>query len=206
MRTGGDGPELTVVPANRASWSDLTAVIAAARCHDTPCHCQRFKILARDWYATDPDERAHRLREQTDCENPDADATSGLVGYLDGEAVGWCAVQPRIAYPRLRVTRVAWSGRDEDKNDPSVWAITCVLVRNGYRRRHFTYPLVAAAVDHAGAHGARALEGYPMITTPGQDITWGELHVGPRGAFTAAGFRQVARPTTRRVVMRIDFR
>ena len=44
-----------------------------------------------------------------------------------------------------------------------------------------------------------------MITTPGHDITWGELSVGPQGAFAAAGFRQVTHPTTRRLVMRLDF-
>jgi hypothetical protein len=44
-----------------------------------------------------------------------------------------------------------------------------------------------------------------MITVPGQEITWGELHVGSRNAFAAAGFREVTRPTTRRVVMRLDF-
>jgi hypothetical protein len=44
-----------------------------------------------------------------------------------------------------------------------------------------------------------------MITEPGQEITWGELHVGSRSIFAAAGFAEVSRPTLRRVVMRIDF-
>ena len=55
------------------------------------------------------------------------------------------------------------------------------------------------------ARGARALEGYPMITHPGHDIAWGELHVGSRSIFAAAGFSEVHQPTLRRVVMRIDF-
>ncbi len=53
--------------------------------------------------------------------------------------------------------------------------------------------------------GARALEGYPMIPKPGQDISWGELHVGNRKVFAAAGFIEVSHPTPLRVVMRIDF-
>ena len=53
--------------------------------------------------------------------------------------------------------------------------------------------------------GARALEGYPMITEPGREITWGELHVGSRSIFADAGFEEVSHPTLRRVVMRIDF-
>jgi hypothetical protein len=44
-----------------------------------------------------------------------------------------------------------------------------------------------------------------MLTEPGQEITWGELHVGSRSIFAAAGFAEVSRPSRRRVVMRIDF-
>jgi hypothetical protein len=43
-----------------------------------------------------------------------------------------------------------------------------------------------------------------MITRPGKEITWGELHVGSRSSFADAGFTEVSRPMLRRVVMRID--
>jgi hypothetical protein len=44
-----------------------------------------------------------------------------------------------------------------------------------------------------------------MITQPGKEITWGEVHVGTRQVFEDAGFEEVSRPTIRRVVMRIAF-
>ena len=44
-----------------------------------------------------------------------------------------------------------------------------------------------------------------MITSPGRRSPAGELHVGSRSIFAAAGFAEVSRPTLRRVVMRIDF-
>ncbi|MEU6412688.1 hypothetical protein [Microbispora sp. NPDC046933] len=44
-----------------------------------------------------------------------------------------------------------------------------------------------------------------MITWPGVEITWGELHVGSRDVFLDAGFTEVSRPTLRRAVVRIDF-
>jgi hypothetical protein len=44
-----------------------------------------------------------------------------------------------------------------------------------------------------------------MVTQPGVEITWGELHVGSRSIFADAGMRHVAEPSKRRVVMRIDF-
>jgi hypothetical protein len=64
---------------------------------------------------------------------------------------------------------------------------------------------LVASVGYARGRGARALEAYSMITQPGNEITWGELHVGARQAFEDAGFVAVSRPTVRRVVMRIDF-
>jgi GNAT superfamily N-acetyltransferase len=200
----GPATEVTVVPANEASWADLQAVFGT-RGDPARCQCQWYKIPNKDWRSVPVDERAHRLRQQTDCGHPGSDTTSGLVAYLDGEPAGWCAVEPRTAYTRLLRTRVPWSERSEDRDDDSVWAVTCFVTRSGFRRRGVSRALAAAAVDFARRRGARAVEGYPMITQPGQEITWGELHVGSRSAFAAAGFTEVTRPTVRRVVMRIDF-
>ncbi|TCP52582.1 acetyltransferase (GNAT) family protein [Tumebacillus sp. BK434] len=198
------GGSISVVPANEASWEDLEAVLGAARCHSGRCYCQRYKIPVSKWNQIDDDERAFLLRAETNCGNPEAGTTSGLLAYLDDEPVGWCAIEPRIAYKKLSSSRVPWAGRNEDKQDEGVWAITCFLIRNGYRRRGITYELTRAAVEFARKRGARAVEGYPMITVPDKEITWGELHVGSRNAFAAAGFREVTRPTERRVVMRLD--
>jgi GNAT superfamily N-acetyltransferase len=82
--------------------------------------------------------------------------------------------------------------------------VTCFVTRAGFRRRGISYALARAAVDFARERGARALEGYPMVTDPGKDITWGELHVGSRSIFEAAGLEEVSHPTLRRVVMRIE--
>ena len=195
---------ITVVPANQASWEDLQAVFGT-RGDPARCQCQWFKFRDMQWRSIPVEERAHRLREQTDCGHPESDTTTGIVAYLDGEPVGWCAIEPRTAYPRLLKMRVPWSGRKEDTADDTVWSVTCFVVRTGYRRSGVSYALAAAAVEFARERGARALEGYPMITSPDQDVTWGELFVGSRRAFAAAGFREVSHPTTRRVVMRVDF-
>jgi GNAT superfamily N-acetyltransferase len=195
---------ISVVPANQASWDDLRAVFGE-RGNASWCQCQWFKIRDKDWRDGETGERAERLREQTGCGDPDAPATSGLVAYLDGEPVGWCAVEPRTAYVRLRFARVPWKGRDEDRDDAGVWAVTCFVTRTGFRRRGVSRALAAAAVGFARERGARALEGYPLLLRPGQEATWGELYVGSAGVFEAAGFTEVSRPTQRRAVMRIDF-
>jgi GNAT superfamily N-acetyltransferase len=196
--------QLSIIPANQASWADLQAVFGTA---DYPgmCYCQHYKTRDCHWSSLSGEERHRRLREQTRCDDPRAQTTSGLVGYLGQEPVGWVAVEPRTAYPRLPKVRTVWSGRQEDKTDDGVWAVTCFVTRKGYRKRGITYALAAATVGFARDQGARALEAYPMITSPGKEITWGELHVGSRQVFADAGFTEVSHPSPRRVVMRMDF-
>jgi GNAT superfamily N-acetyltransferase len=198
---------LAVRPANEASWEDLEAVFGT-RGPGARCWCQRYRLSPGESFGGFPaEERAARLRDQTDCGNAGSGTTSGLVAYDvtrdPAEPVGWCAVAPRSSYDGLvRVFRVPWEGRDEDRADDSVWAITCFLVRAGHRRRGVSRALAVAAVEHARASGARAVEAYPITRT---DVISEELHVGTVATFEAAGMLEVARPGTRRAVMRLDF-
>lgn len=210
-----DLADFRVVPASRANFDDLQAAFGA-RGMGSRCQCQRYKLQPGESFANVPvEELAHRLRQQTgdDADTPattqstdtsDSAETSGLVGYLGEDLVGWCAVEPRTAYAGLlRVAKVPWEGRNEDRGDGSIWAITCLFVRAGHRRRGISRALALAAVDHARGRGASALEAYPVTTTAG--VIAVERHVGTVATFAEAGLRQVRQPTPRRVVMRIDY-
>ena len=125
-----------------------------------------------------------------------AETTSGLVAYLDGEPVGWCAVEPRIGLPGARAEHPRpLGGPRRGQGRRQRLGGDLLLDAAGFRRRGISRALARAAVDFARERGARALEGYPMLTEPGQDITWGELHVGSRSIFAAAGFAEVSHPT-----------
>ena len=145
---------ISVLPANKARWEDLQAVLGT-RDDTFRCQCQRYKMPPGEAWASFPvEERADRLRAQTRCGHPEADTTSGLVAYLDGEPVGWCAVEARSAYPRLRSKcRVPWDGRSEDKAAASVWAVTCFVTRAASGAAGSA---ALAAVDFARERGARA--------------------------------------------------
>jgi GNAT superfamily N-acetyltransferase len=197
-------PALTFRPANEAAWEDVQKVFgkrgAASR-----CQCQRQVLGDHDWWPMAVDERAERLREQTNVGHPDAPDTAGLVAYLDGEPVGWVAVAPRTTYRRLLGSNVPWADRNEDKADDTVWSVACFVVRAGFRGQGLSYELAQAAVEFARRRGAAAVEGYPIVARQGQKITWDEASVGTSQVFRAANLRQVSSPTVRRRVMRLDF-
>lgn len=201
-RMAGVERGIVCVPANEAPWADLEAVLGGVGA-SRQCWCQRYKLHRGEAFRRFPaEERADRLREQTHAGQPDSRETSGLVAYVDGEAVGWCAVEPRPAYHGMvRNQKVPWEGRDEDRTDESVWAITCFVTRPGHRRRGVAHALARAAAGFARDRGARAVEGYPI--DPANALPE-ELHVGTVGVFRDAGFREVVRPTLRRTVMRIE--
>jgi GNAT superfamily N-acetyltransferase len=204
----GAGPvtreQVRIVPASQAGWEDLAAIFGTTG-YPGGCQCQRYKVPGCFWRNSTQEQRTVMLQDQAACGEPDAPATSGLVAYVDGVPAGWVAVEQRIAYPKLRTSRIPWRGRDEDRDDDGVWAVTCFLVRKGFRGRGLMYLLAEAAIGFARERGARALEGYPVITQPGREIPWGDVHVGARQFFADAGFSEVSHPTLRRVVMRVEF-
>lgn len=195
---------IRIVAANEASWDDLQAILTGTAAR---CQCTRQRLGDREWYALPVEQRSAVLREAVGCDNHglnrDPARTAGIVAYVDDEPAAWAAVDARAAFRRLAGSPVPWAGRREAKDDPTVWAVACLVVRRGFRGRGLTYALVAAAVEHARERGALAIEGYPMLTG-GSEVTWDELSVGPVGPFLAAGFTEVSHPSKRRLVMRLD--
>lgn len=193
--------EPRIVPAYAAPWEDLDLVMREGG-DANGCRCQWFKLPQSEWAAAGREARSASLRAQAGCDMPEARATSGLLAYVDGAPAGWVAVEPRVAYPRLRTARIPWAGRDEDRDDAGVWAITCFVVRRRFRGHGLATALAVAAVAFARDAGATAVEGYPRVG----DASVSDLFVGSERIFAAAGMTCVSRPTPQRAVMRVDLR
>jgi GNAT superfamily N-acetyltransferase len=187
---------VTIRAVNQISWSD-TETVFGTRGDPASCWCQYFKITNAQWREGGRERCAADLRAQV---NNDPVAP-GLVAYLDNEPVGWVAVEPRPHYSQLFRGKVVSVGSGEPADDDSVWAITCFVVRTGYRRRGLARHLVAAAVDHAWASGARVIEGYPVDVAEKPKVSAAELYHGTVSLFRAAGFTLDARPIPGRALM-----
>jgi GNAT superfamily N-acetyltransferase len=123
-------------------------------------------------------------------------AIVGLLAYIHGQPVGWCAVAPRESYPVLERSRIL-----KRVDEAPVWSVVCFFVSRAFRGRGLTTALLRAAVAYAGQQGARIIEGYPV--EPKQPrmpavFAW----TGLASAFRQAGFVEVQRRSDTRPIMR----
>jgi GNAT superfamily N-acetyltransferase len=186
---------VTVRPVSEELFDDVQTVFGN-RGQAAKCQCSSYRMGWYDQHSDNVQGRRELLRDQV-IEG------HGLLAYLDDEPAGWCSIAPRRDYKYLRQT--AWKGRAEDRDDPSVWAVTCFVTRVGFRRQGVSRALVLGTIDLARAAGASAVEAYPMKPAPGKDVQWGELHVGALNSFLAAGYQIVHVPSLRRAIVRYDF-
>jgi GNAT superfamily N-acetyltransferase len=120
----------------------------------------------------------------------------GLLAYRGIDPIGWCAVGPREDFLRLAGARVL-----RPIDDERVWTVTCLFVAREARGRRVSVALLRGAARFAAAHGARILEGYP-VDTRGRRTADVFIAMGTLSCFRDAGFREVARASPVRPVMR----
>ena len=126
-----------------------------------------------------------------------AGAPTGLIAYAGKEPVGWCGLAPRAQFSRLARSPLL-EGRDAAEK--RVWSVVCFYVPSRHRRVGATKQLLDAAVLHARRRGANAIEGYPIRGK--RKVSDLSAYHGFSSTFRAAGFREVARPTPGRALMR----
>jgi GNAT superfamily N-acetyltransferase len=182
---------LEIHPLTRDRWDDLVTLF------DRPgdpkgCWCMFWRVRGRDFEQLWGKGAKSAFREVVDEGPP-----PGLLAYRDGAPVGWCAVAPREAYPRVLRSRVL---RPTD-SDPACWAVVCFYVLKQERRGGVAAALLEAAVAFAADHGAASVEGYPK-DTDGARKGANEMFVGSLSMFQEAGFEEAARNSPTRPVMR----
>jgi GNAT superfamily N-acetyltransferase len=155
-----------------------------------------WRLSRKEWDAGKGEKNKRALEKIVAAGDP----PPGVLGYADGEPVAWCAVAPRSDYPVLKRSRVL-----EPVDDEPVWSISCLFVLKAYRRRGVSVQMLEAAVEFAAGQGAEIVEGYPIEPTM-QRTPDAFIWLGTPSAFRKAGFKEVARRSKSRPIMRVDVR
>jgi GNAT superfamily N-acetyltransferase len=183
--------DLEVHWADAGRWDDLERLFGP-RGACAGCWCQWWKLPRREWEAGKGDSNRAALREQVASGEP-----IGLIGYLNGAPVGWCAIAPRAAYPVLERSRPL-----ARVDDQPVWSITCLFVLRGARRQGFSTALIRAASRAAFERGATIVEGYPVEPRTA-NVPDAFVWTGLVAAYLKVCFVEVARRSATRPIVRL---
>jgi GNAT superfamily N-acetyltransferase len=185
---------LSIKPLTPDRWPDLEALFGPhGACGG--CWCMWWRLTRQDWQ-----QRRGAGNKRAFKRLVTKGAAPGLLAYAGGEPVGWCAVEPRAAYPGLQRSPVL-----KPVDDEPAWSITCLYIARRWRRRGVSVALIEAAVKHAARHGAGIVEGYPKDLTR-KNVPDMDVFMGLPGAFRRAGFQEVLRRTATRPIMRYRVR
>jgi hypothetical protein len=188
---------LDIVPLTPDRWRDLETLFGPDRGANSGCWCMWWRLTRPAWRQMPKAERKARFRKIVKDGPP-----VGLIALWANEPVGWVQVAPRRATPTFNTSPVAAPGDPNDDLD-RVWAITCFYIATAGRRTGVANALAAAAVAHAFAHGAAAIEACPKEP---DGRASGDLFMGTPSVFRRLKFREVARRTPARPLMRLERR
>ena len=186
-------PPLRIQPATAARWADLEELFGE-RGACGGCWCMFWRLPRKEWEARRGTGNKNALRRIVSTGR----TAPGILAYLGKEPIGWCAIAPREQYVALERSRIL-----KPVDDKPVWSISCLFVKKAYRRQGISSELARASVAFAAGHGARVVEAYPVQPTMDK-MPDPFLWHGVPAAFQAAGFKEVARRSKTRPIMRFE--
>lgn len=184
-----------VLPLTPARWADFETLFGP-RGACAGCWCMWWRRPRAEWSRGKGEGNRRAMRSLVRRGAP-----TGLLAYSGQTPVGWVAVAPREDTPGLERSRTL-----KRIDDRPVWSVTCFFVARGFRRKGLTVMLLREAAAHARRGKAAVLEGYPVEPRKGSVQADAWIFTGVAGAFRKAGFREAARPTETRRIMRLTLR
>lgn len=177
-------------PVTNERWKDFEKLFGEkGACAGCWCMYWRLKQSVLDAQKGNGNKRAMK-------KNIDSGNIPGILAYAEGEPVGWCSVAPRKDFSRLDNSRIL-----KPIDEKSVWSVVCFFIHKDYRKKGLSIALLNAAKKFVKSSGGKILEGYPV--EPKKDkmpdaFAW----TGLSAAFQSAGFKEIARRSETRPIMR----
>jgi GNAT superfamily N-acetyltransferase len=125
-----------------------------------------------------------------------AGAVHAVLAFSGDEPVGWCSVGPRETFPRLETVKALRRPVPE-----GTWSVVCFFIPARWRGKGVATRLLEAATKLAFEHGARAVEGYPVVPR-GKTMPAAFAWTGVPALFERAGYGKLPGEGTTRPIYR----
>jgi GNAT superfamily N-acetyltransferase len=187
--------ELLFQPLTADQWDDFVSLFGV-RGACGGCWCMLWR-LSRKQFESQKGEGNKRAMQDI----VDSGEVPGILAYHNTQAIGWCAIAPRSSFTALSRSRIL-----KPIDDRPCWSVACLFIEKSYRKKGVSTELLRAAAEYAKSQGADLVEGYPVEPKSEKDIPPAFAWTGIPKAFIRAGFREVARRSPTRPIMRRELR
>ena len=187
--------ELSFQPLTAERWDDFEALFGEkGACGG--CWCMLWRLSKKQFESQKGEGNRLAMKAVVD-----SGEVPGILAFDGSRAVGWCAVAPRSSYPALSRSRIL-----KPVDDRPCWSVACLFIERSYRKKGVSTGLLIAASEYARSQGAELIEGYPVEPKSDKDIPPAFAWTGIPGAFIRAGFKEVARRSPTRPIMRLELK
>lgn len=189
---GGKSSErLRLEPLTRENWGKFVALFGdRGACAN--CWCMYYRLKGRDFAGGKKNDGNKKAMKKLVWQGRPA----GVIGFLSGEPVAWCAFAPREDFIKLAASRV-----HRPIDDEPVWSIPCFFVARKFRNQGISVRMLEALIAYAKRNKIKVLEAYPVIPAKGRlpdAFAW----IGIYKSFARAGFKIVDRTSKHRPMVR----
>ena len=183
--------KLTTHPLTPDRWMDFETLFGE-RGACGGCWCMVWRLKTSDWERRQGEANRKAMKALVD-----SGVVPGILGYVGGKPIAWCAVALSESILRLERSRTL-----RRLDDLPTWSITCFFIHKDFRRQGISSQLLEAAAKYVKSRSGRVVEGYPVVVRKGKlpdPFIW----TGIVSMFEKAGFEVAAKPSaTRRIVRR----
>lgn len=182
--------KMKFLPVTRDRWTDFETLFGE-RGACGGCWCMFWRLTSKEFESQKGE--GNRKAMKTIIQ---AGKIPGILGFSQDRPVAWCSVAPRDQFSALDRSRIL-----KPVDNLPVWSISCFFVEKKYRRKGLSIQMIKAAVDYVKKNGGSVVEAYPV--EPKKDkmadaFAW----TGLASAFIKAGFKECARRSATRPIMR----
>jgi GNAT superfamily N-acetyltransferase len=182
--------KLETHPLTPERWSDFEALFGAkGACGGCWCMTPRLRRSEYERLKGEGNRRAMKKLVE-------AGRVPGILGYERGAPVAWCSIEPRERIGGLSRSRIL-----KPLDDEPVWSIVCLFVAKAHRGTGVSRKMIEAAARYAQSQGARIVEAYG-VEPKKSPMPAVFAYPGLASAYRAAGFREVARRSETRPILR----
>ncbi len=141
--------ELNFQPLNQSNFNDFESLFKEkVACQG--CWCMHCRLPAEEFEKNKGNGNRLAIKALVD-----SGKIPGVLVYNNKEAIGWCSFGDRSNFPSLSKPKDI-----EIVPDKNAWIISCLFIRQKWRRRGVKRALFEYLIDYSTQKGAQVLEGY----------------------------------------------